>query len=194
MKALLALLISSSLAAAAEPLFLKLDYKEGVDNNYAAQIQTAFTKLLATDSTLSKQYAKFEAPPSENARGRYSGEPTVLPIQISEESHAITHSDGVTKAEFREVIAFYYRFDDGMHRGSETRSGFFALFTVVGELSLGDGNEVLKSNVVATFQGFSRNLVAPKPNENDQGQPATRSESKSEGGDKPQPKSEGRSR
>ena len=61
MKTLLSLMISGSLAVAAEPLTMKLDYKEGKEDDYAAQIQSAFTKLLTSDSALSKEFAKFEA-------------------------------------------------------------------------------------------------------------------------------------
>ena len=171
MKALLLLIISGSLAAAAEPPILKLNYKEGKEADYAAQIQTAFTKLLASDPTLAKEFTKFEAPPSEDARGRYSGEPTILPITISEEEH-VDFRDSGGKAEFEKVIALYYRFDEGMHRGRQTASGFFALFTVRGELSYrhvkDDNFDLSASIVVATFKGFSRTLVAPEPDEENQ--------------------------
>ena len=203
MKTLLTLMISGSLAVAAEPLILKLDYKAGELEDYAAQIQSAFTKLLASDSNLSKEFTKFEAPPPEDARGRYSGEPAIVPIVISEEEHVdFRESDG--KAGFEKVIALYYRFDEGIHRGSRTASGFFARFTVTGDLSYrhaaNDDFDLTESNVVAKFEGFSRTLVAPRPDEENQaeqgsaGQPATRSESDSEGGDKHQPESDGRSR
>jgi hypothetical protein len=203
MKALLALTLSGSLAAAAETLILKLNYKEGEEADYAAQIQTAFTKQLASDSTLAKEFTKFEAPPPEEARGRYSGEPTIVPIMVSEEEH-VDFRDSGGKAGFEKVIALYYRFDEGFHRGRQTGSGFFALFTVTGNLSYrhvkNDDFDLSGSSVVAKFQGFSRTLVAPQPDEENQaeqggtGQPATRPESKSEGSDKPQPEAEGRSR
>ena len=203
MKTLLTLMISGSLAVAAEPLILKLDYKEGKNDDYAAQIQSAFTKLLASDSTLSKEFTKFEAPPPENARGRYSGEPTIVPIVISEEENVDFRESG-GKAGFEKVIALYYRFDEGFHRGSGTASGFFARFTVTGDLSYrhvaNDDFDLTASSVVASFEGFSRTLVAPSPEQENQaeqdgtGQPATRPESKSEGGDKPQSESEERSR
>lgn len=171
MKALLLLIISGSLAAAAEHPILKFNYKEGKEADYAAQIQTAFTKLLASDPTLAKEFTKFEAPPPEDARGRYSGEPTILPITISEEEH-VDFRDSGGKAGFEMVIALYYRFDEGFHRGRQTTSGFFALFTVTGELSYrhlkNDDFELSASSVVAKFKGFSRTLVAPQPNEENQ--------------------------
>lgn len=203
MKALLVLILSGSLAAAAEPPILKLNYKEGKEANYAAQIETAFTKLLASDSTLAKEFAKFEAPPPEDARGRYSGEPTIVPIMLSEEEH-VDFRDSGGKAGFEKVIALYYRFDEGFHRGRQTACGFFALFTVTGDLSYrhvkNDDFDLSASSVVAKFQGFSRTLVAPQPDEKNQaeqggaGQPATRPESKPESNQKPQPESGGRSR
>jgi hypothetical protein len=203
MKTLLSLMISGSLAVAAEPLTMKLDYKEGKEDDYAAQIQSDFTKLLTSDSALSKEFAKFEAPPPEDARGRYSGEPKIVPIVISEEEH-VDFRDSGGKAGFEKVIALYYRFDEGVHRGRQTASGFFALFTVMGDLSYrhveNDDFDLSASSVIAKFQGFSRTLSAPQPDEQDQaeqggtGQPATRSQSKSEGGDQPQPEAEGRSR
>jgi hypothetical protein len=203
MKALLALILSGSLAAAAEPLILKLNYKEGEEADYAAQIQTAFTKQLASDSTLAKEFTNFEAPPPEEARGRYSGEPTIVPIMVSEEEH-VDFRDSGGKAGFEKVIALYYRFDQGFHRGRHTASGFFALFTITGDLSYrhveNDAFDLSASRIVAKFQGFSRTLAAPQPDEENQaeqdgaGQPATRSQSKSEDSDKPQPASEGRSR
>ena len=203
MKTLLTLMVSGGLAFAAEPLTMKLDYKEGKEDDYAAQIQSAFTKLLASDSTLSKEFTKFEAPPLKDARGRYSGEPTIMPILISEEEHVDFRESG-GKAGFEKVIALYYRFDEGFHRGSGTASGFFARFTVTGDLSYrhvaNDDFDLTASSVVAKFDGFSRTLVAPSPEQENQaeqdgaGQPATRPESQSEGSQKPQPEAEGRSR
>jgi hypothetical protein len=188
MKPLLVLIIFGSVAAAVEPPTLKLDYKEGEDVDYAAQIQVAFTKLLGSDSALAKEFTKFEAPPPEYARGRYYGEPTILPIVVREEEH-VNFRDSGGKKEFKKTIALYYRFTEGMHRGRQTSSGFFAVFEVTGDLSYrhleNDAFAISTSNVIARFQGFSRTLIAPKPEEDNQAeqggadQPATAPESKS---------------
>ena len=145
----------------------------------------------------------FEAPPPEDARGRYSGEPIIVPIVISEEEH-VDFRDSGGKAGFEKVIALYYRFDEGFHRGRQTASGFFARFTVTGDLTYrhveNDDFDLSASSVVAKFEGFSRTLVAPRSDEENQAeqdgaeQPATRPESKSGDSGKPQPESEGRSR
>lgn len=168
MKILFLILLSSSILVA-EPLTLKLDYNENEEGNYSKQIQSAFTKLLVSNSNLAKEFTKFEAPPPEDARGRYSGEPTIRAIVISEDEHVNFRDSGGTKV-FKKMIALYYRFDEGMHRGRETSSGFFAIFTVNGNLTYlhlkNDEFKLTKANVVAQFNGFNRTLTAPKPDVN----------------------------
>lgn len=154
-----------------EPNTLNLEYKEGEDADYSTQIQTKFKKLLDSDATLAKEFERFEAPPPKEFRGRYSGEPTTQVLTLCESEHVDFRDSGGTK-EFEIVIALYCRFDEGVHRGRQTCSGFFALFTVTGNLSYRhlDNDEFVlaKSQVVAKFQGFSRTLAAPKPAEDNQ--------------------------
>jgi len=170
MKALL-LLLAPGCIFASEPRTLNLDYKAGVSADYSTQIQTKFKKLLDSDRTLAKEFKRFEAPPPENARGRYSGDPTIQVLTLSESEHVDFRDSGGVK-EFDMRIALYYRFDEGMHRGRQTSSGFFATFRVTGNLSYrrldNDEFKLTKSKVYAKFQGFSRELTTPEPEEDNQ--------------------------
>lgn len=145
---------------------LSLDYKEGKEADYAAQIQTKFKKLLESDPVLAKEFKTFEAPPPEEAQGRYSGEARVQAITLDQSEYREFRGQGGT-TEFEQTIALYYRFDQGVHRGEETLSGFFARFKVTGTLSYhhvdNEDFKLANATVKAQFEGFSRNLVAPKP-------------------------------
>lgn len=170
MKALLLFLVPSCIYAA-EPRTLKLEYKEGEKVDYSPQIQAKFKQLVSSDPSLAKEFEKFEAPPPENARGRYDGDPTIQVLTLSQSENVDFRDSGGTK-EFEIEIALYYRFDEGVHRGRQTSSGFFAHFTVTGNLTYrhldNDEFELAKSQVAAKFQGFSRTLAAPKPEEDGQ--------------------------
>jgi hypothetical protein len=165
MRALI-LSLAPSLALGGELKTLELTYKEGKAANYAAQVEAGFKKLLDSDSKLAAEFKKFESPPPENARGRYSGEPKVQVLTLAESEHVDLRDSGGS-SEFEKTIALYSRFEEGMHRGSEVHSGFFALFEIKGELSYrhvkGDDFELSDSKVVATFKGFSRTLTSPEP-------------------------------
>lgn len=167
MKSLLLLLAPCCLFAD-EPRTFNLNYEEGESADYPSQIQTQFKKLLDSDKSLAKEFEKFEAPPPENARGRYINEPTIQVIKLRESEHVDFGDSGGTK-EFEMTIALYYQFSQGFHRGRATSSGFFALFNIVGNLSYrhldNDEFELTKSLVNAKFEGFTRNLVGPKPEE-----------------------------
>ncbi|MBK1884243.1 hypothetical protein JIN85_17620 [Luteolibacter pohnpeiensis] len=160
------LLLLPSFALGGELKTLELTYKEGTDANYAAQVEAGFKKLLDSDSKLAAEFKKFEFAPPENTRGRYSGEPKVQVLTLAESEH-VDFRDSGGSSQFGKTIALYFRFDDGMHRGSEFHSGFFALFEINGDLSYrhvkDDGFELSDSKVVATFKGFSRTLTAPAP-------------------------------
>jgi hypothetical protein len=166
MKTLISFILTSSIALAIDPLSFNFDYNE--EANYASMIQTAFTKQLTSDASLSKEFSKFESPPPKEARGRYYEDPTISSIVVSEEEH-VDIKDISGMREFKKTIALYYRFDNGMHRGKVTNSGFFALFVVTGKYSYSNlaNNDIkiLKSSAVAEFKGFSRTLVAPEPDE-----------------------------
>lgn len=163
MKTVLLLFLSCGILIA-EPLTLKLEYKEAGEENYPEQIQEAFTKLLAKDTALAKEFTQFEAPPDS---GRYYGVPTIIPIVISEEEH-VNFRDTGGEREFQKTIAFYYRFAEGQHHGIATSSGFFALFTVTGKLTYrqlaNNDFDLSRATVLAKFQGFSRTLSSAKPN------------------------------
>lgn len=165
MKALLCFFIPACVFGE-EPRILRLEYKEGVAVDYPAQIQAKFKQLLDSDPDLAKEFGTFEEPPPENARGRYDGEAGIQVLILSESEHADFRTTGGTK-EFELKIALYYRFAEAFHRGKETRSGFFANFTVTGNLTYrplkNEEFELEDSQVVAKFQGFSRTLVAQKP-------------------------------
>ena len=162
------LLLLSGYAIAAEPRTLTLQYKAGENDDYPAQIQSAFTKLLIADRSLAADFAMMEDAPQPSEAGRYQASPIIVPIVISEGEHVDLGAAGGRK-EFEKKIALYYRFEQGMHRGRETHSGFFALFTVSGKLTYGDSadsaSELIESAVTATFQGFSRTLKAPSPSD-----------------------------
>lgn len=159
-------LIMSGCVFAGEIKSIKLNYKAGGSDDYAIQIQAQFKKLLDSDPDLAQKFHKFEAPPAEDARGRYSGESTIQVLTVSESEHVDFRESGGAK-KFEKTIALYYRFDEGMHRGRESRSGFFALFVVNGVLSYrhrnGDDFELADAKVVANFKGFSRTLVGQEP-------------------------------
>lgn len=163
MRALI-LLLAPCLAQGGEPKTLELTYKEGKAADYAAQVEAGFKKLLFSDSKLAAEFEKFESPPPQNARGRYSGNPKVQVLTLAESEHDDFRDRGGS-SQFGKTIALYFRFDEGVHRGSEFHSGFFALFEVKGELSYrhvkGDDFDLSDSKVVATFIGFRRILVAP---------------------------------
>jgi len=167
MKPLLLLLLFTQVLSAT-PITLKLNYEEGENDNYPKQIQAAFVKLLASNKALAKEFSKFESPPPEDSRGRYSGNPTIQILTLAESEH-VDFRDSASSSQFGKTIALYFRFDEGVHRGSEFHSGFFALFEVKGELSYrhvkGDEFELQCSKVVATFKGFRRTLTAPLPSE-----------------------------
>jgi hypothetical protein len=164
----LSLLLLSGYAIAAEPRTLTLQYKAGENDDYPAQIQSAFTKLLIEDRTLAADFSMMEDAPQPSAAGRYQASPIIVPIVISEGEHIDFGAAGGRK-EFEKKIALYYRFEQGMHRGRETHSGFFALFTVSGKLTYGDSadsaSDLTQSVVTAAFQGFSRTLKAPSPSD-----------------------------
>ena len=170
MKALLLLLVPG-LSLAEESKILPLEYKSGDTVDYPAQIQAKFKQLLDSDSNLAKEFQRFESPPPKGARGRYSGEPTIQVLTLSKSEHADFRDTGGTK-KFEIALVLYYRFEESEHRGSQTSSGFFARFTVTGNLSYrqldNDELELANSHVVAKFQGFSRNLAAPRPEEDQQ--------------------------
>jgi hypothetical protein len=159
------LLIGKLLAA---PHMLELKFIEGEETDYSAQIQEAFTKLLASDEALAKEFAGFEAAPPEDERGRYSGEPVVQHIIIGEEESADFKDTGGTK-DFTKTVALYYRFDEGFHRGQGTRNGFFAVFAITGKLTFAnrgdDDFQLSGAKVTAEFQDFSRTLTAPGSSE-----------------------------
>jgi hypothetical protein len=165
MRALI-LLLSPSLALGGGPKTLELSYKEGKDVDYAVQVEACFKKLLVSDSKLSAEFKKFESPPQENARGRYSGDPKVQVLTVAE-SEVVDFRDSGGSSQFGKTIALYFRFDEGVHRGSEFHSGFFALFEIKGDLTYrhvkGEDFELSESKVVATFNGFSHTLTAPAP-------------------------------
>ena len=167
MKSILLFLLTVSILKSA-PLTLTLKYDESEKVNYALQIQTQFTKLLSTNASLAKKFTRFESPPPEYARGRYDGVPIIRTIVISKKEHVNFNNAGGTK-ELEQVIAFYYRFDEGMHRGRATSSGFFALFAVKGKMKykhiVNDNFDLIDSLVTAKFLGFSRTLKAPSPEE-----------------------------
>jgi hypothetical protein len=166
MKTLSLVLLLSNYVIAAEPRTLTLQYKAGEKDDYPEQIQSAFTKLLATDRNLAADFAMMEDAPQPSAAGRYQASPIIAPIVISERKHVDFVTTGGHEV-FEKKVALYYRFEQGMHRGRETYSGFFALFTVSGKLtyrnSADRASELTESVVVATFQGFSRTIKAPSP-------------------------------
>ena len=170
MKALLLFLMPGCIFAA-EPRTFKLDYKEGEKVDYSPQIQAKFKQLVSSDPALAKEFEQYEAPPPKNAQGRYDGVPAIQVITLSQSENVDFRDSGGTK-EFEIEIALYYRFDEGVHRGRQTSSGFFAHFTVTGNLTYrhldNDEFELAKSQVAAKFQGFSRTLAAPKPEEDGQ--------------------------
>ncbi len=182
MKALLLFLVPSCIFAA-EPRTLTLEYKEGEKVDYSPQIQAKFKQLVSSDPALAKEFEKFEAPPPENAQGRYDGDPTIQVLTLSQSENVDFRDSGGTK-EFEIEIALYYRFDEGVHRGRQTSSGFFAHFTLTGNLTYrhldNDEFELAKSQVSAKFQGFSRTLAAPKPDDDGQAEKDSRG-----AGDKP---------
>lgn len=165
---LLHLFILPNIIVAAEPATLKLDYKEDKESDYPAQIQAAFTKLLASNAALAKEFSKFEAPPLNEARGRYSGTPKIQSLVISESEH-VNFATAGGKKEFEKTITLYYRFDEGEHRGRSTSSGFFATFAVTGTLTYrrlaNDEFDLTNAAVGARFMGFSRKLESPDPNQ-----------------------------
>ena len=56
---------------------MELTYKKGKTTDYADQVEAGFKKLLVSDTKLAAEF-KFESPPPDDARGRYSGDPKVL--------------------------------------------------------------------------------------------------------------------
>jgi hypothetical protein len=159
-------ILAPCLALGGELKTLELTYKEGKAADYAAQVEAGFKKLLVSDSKLAAEFKKFESPPPEDARGRYSGDPKVQVLTLAE-SEDVDFRDSGGSSQFGKTIALYFRFDEGVHRGSEFHSGFFALFEIKGDLTYrhvkGDDFELSDSKVVATFKGFSRTLSAPAP-------------------------------
>lgn len=165
MRALILFLVPC-LALGGDLKTLELSYKEGKAEDYAAQVEAGFNRLMVSDSKVAAEFEKFESPPPENARGRYHGDPKVQVLTLAESEH-VDFGESGGSGQFGKAIAIYFRFDEGVHRGSEFHSGFFALFEVKGELSYrhvkGDDFELSSSKVVATFKGFSRTLTAPAP-------------------------------
>lgn len=145
---------------------IQLDYNKANSVGYVHQIQAAFKQLVDSDANLAKMFHEFENPPATGISGKYSGEPSIQAIVLKESENVNFRESGGTSS-FEKRIALYYRFDDGMHRGKETRSGFFALFDVRGTLAYrrldNDEFEVKESKVSAIFKGFSRTLIAPEP-------------------------------
>ncbi len=161
----LILLLAPCLALGSEPKTLELTFKEGKAADYAAQVEAGFTKLLVSDTKLAAEFKKFESPPPENAQGRYSGGPMIQALTLAE-SEDVDFRDTGGSSQFGKTIALYFRFDEGMRRGMEFHSGFFALFEIKGDLTyrhVKDDFELSDSKVVATFKGFSRTLTAPAP-------------------------------
>lgn len=160
------LLLAPCLALGDEIKTLELTYKEGKAADYAVQVEAGFKKLLDSDSKLAAEFKKFESPPPENVRGRYSGDPKVQVLTLAESEHVDFRASGGS-SRFGKTIALYFRFDEGMHRGAESHSGFFALFEIKGNLTYrhvnGDDFELSNSKVIATFKGLSRTLTAPAP-------------------------------
>ncbi len=153
-------------AAGEEIKSIQLDYNKANLVNYSHQIQAAFKKLVDSDANLTKMFHELEKSPAKEFAGKYSGEPSIQAIVLNESENVNFREEGGTTS-FEKRIALYYRFDEGMHRGKETRSEFFALFDVRGTLTYrrldNDEFEVNESKVSAIFKGFSRTLIATEP-------------------------------
>jgi hypothetical protein len=155
-------------AAGQEIKSIHLDYNKANSVSYAHQIQSAFKQIIDSDSNLAKMFYELEGRPVAGLDGKYSGEPSIQALTL-EESESVNFREEGGTSSFEKRIALYYRFDEGMHRGKKTRSGFFALFDVKGTLTyshLANDEFVVKdSDVSATFKGFSRTLVAHASND-----------------------------
>lgn len=173
MKTIPILLLTVGLLAA-KPVTLKLQFKDGDVAPYPEQIQTEFAKLLASDPELARDFAKFQSPPPDGERGDSAAKPTIAPLIISQADYTDFHGDDQS-FELKQTIALYYRFDNSSRRGGETTSGFFAVFAVTGSAEFNNPDKgpskVMKSELTATFQGFSRTLTAPNPDTPEEAKP-----------------------
>lgn len=155
-------------AAGQEIKPIHLDYNKANSVSYAHQIQSAFKQIIDSDTNLAKKFHELEGRPVAGSDGKYSGEPSIQAITL-EESESVNFRDEGGTSTFEKRIALYYRFDEGMHRGKKTRSGFFAIFEVKGTLTysplVNDKFEVKEADVSATFKGFSRTIVAQASND-----------------------------
>ena len=155
--------VFSQVQSGTEPVTLELKYEDSQKADYAKQLEEEFGKRLKADAALAKEFAAFER---ASDSGRYSGVPEVAAIEISCEED-VDFRDGGGRRDFQRKIALYYRFDEGVHKGVFTHSGFFALFLVTGKVTYahrkGDDFDLTNAVVVATFQGFSRTLEGVSP-------------------------------
>lgn len=145
-------------------LQFKINIEDTESSNYSSQLKAALTSLLNDNKQIADKFHKMEDPPPSEARGRYSGEPIVQAIVLAE-SENVNFSEAGGEKDFEKTIALYYRFDEGVHRGSQSHSGFFAIFVIEGKLNFevlhGEKLKVKKSEVFATFKGFERSIAFP---------------------------------
>ena len=114
---------------------------------------------------MAKEFKKFEAPPEKAGLGKYSGKPEVFPIILDRDRGAEFQDTG-GKRYFTIKMALFYRFDNGHSDGMATTSGFFALFSIDGnvtyKMTKDEKFKISGAEVIAKFEGFSRTLTVPK--------------------------------
>jgi len=158
------LLTEFSLAEEGESPQFKIAYEDAEFSNYSTQLRSGLGELLKKNPKIAEKFREMENAPVDDSRGRYSGEPTVQVLVLAASENVDFQKDSGDRV-FEKTIALYYRFDEGMHRGSQSHSGFFAIFVVEGKLAFeifnDDQLKIKNSEVVATFRGFKRSIDFP---------------------------------
>ncbi|MDP4625418.1 MAG: hypothetical protein NWT08_09805 [Akkermansiaceae bacterium] len=167
MKTLILLLCTASFIYA-ETITLKLECTEGDTSSYGSQIKAEFAKLLNNNIIVAKEFAEFEATDEEKKRGGFTGEPQVIPVLMSVGE---VLDNGVCKTNPRDskmvaLFALHYTYESESRAQMLSKNGFFALFTVTGVITTGEGEKVEKAHfkdktLTAEFKGFRRATDLP---------------------------------
>ena len=163
MKAIITLLFASIALTVAKPeteIVLKPN-KEG-DRKYGAQLIDKFNAILVTDMEQKVKFEAFEKPAKERGAGRYLGS-SATPL-ILQESEVVDFRDIGGKRDYTQTVVLYYSFSEGFHKGTEVKSGVFAVFNLVGHQRFSyegdDKFKLLKHTVTAEFKGFQKTIHA----------------------------------
>lgn len=144
------------------------------NGDYGAQIIEQFEKLLQKkgNEALKREFEAFEdkavGKKGVDRSGKYMGIRTnSFVLHQSENVNFYGKVGDTAKREYTQTVVVYYSYHEGFRRGMEATKGVFATFEVRGNVSYeiqeNDSSKLLEHKVTATFQGFSKTLLAEKP-------------------------------